>query len=157
MVRKIVMGALCGVACWMATTSQASAQAPAYGQNWGGAASNRDYSRFNHYPYVYYPQNFWGNEYYRSSDSLLPLPTRDADTCLQQEVAQRVPKSSSLPLGTSLHHRRVLRSRSVIDDGDKLRPSSAGGESHRRTIPHTQDATHLVLTEELVMISGGGE
>ena len=29
-----------------------------------------DWERFYHYPYVYYPQNFWGNEYYRSADSL---------------------------------------------------------------------------------------
>lgn len=42
----------------------------AYGRAWGGAASNRDCSRFYHYPYVYYPQNFRGNEYYRSSDSM---------------------------------------------------------------------------------------
>ena len=29
-----------------------------------------DWQRFYHYPYVYYPQNFWGNEYYRSSEDL---------------------------------------------------------------------------------------
>jgi hypothetical protein len=23
-----------------------------------------------HYPYVYYPQNFWGRDYYRSSDDM---------------------------------------------------------------------------------------
>lgn len=45
-------------------------QAMAFGRVWGGAASNRDHSRFNHYPYVYYPQNFKGNEYFRSSDSM---------------------------------------------------------------------------------------
>jgi hypothetical protein len=45
-------------------------QAMAYGQAWGGAASSRDCERFYHYPYVFYPQNFRGSEYYRSSDSL---------------------------------------------------------------------------------------
>ena len=37
-----------------------------------GAAptTTQDWERFYHYPYVYYPQNFWGNEYYRSADSL---------------------------------------------------------------------------------------
>ena len=45
-------------------------QAMAYGQTWGGAASNRDVSRFYHYPYVFYPQNFRGSEYYQSSNSL---------------------------------------------------------------------------------------
>ena len=48
----------------------ASAEQRAYGQTWGGQASTRDWNRFYHYPYVYYPQNFWGQEYYRSSDSM---------------------------------------------------------------------------------------
>ena len=47
-----------------------AATANAYGQFWGGAAGARDCNRFYHYPYVYYPQNFYGSEYYRSSDSL---------------------------------------------------------------------------------------
>jgi hypothetical protein len=42
----------------------------AYGAMWGGAAGSRDCNRFYHYPYVYYPQNFYGSEYYRSSDSM---------------------------------------------------------------------------------------
>lgn len=42
----------------------------AFGQAWGGAASSRDSARFYHYPYVYYPQNFQGEEAYRSSDSM---------------------------------------------------------------------------------------
>ena len=42
----------------------------AFGQTWGGAASSRDCARFYHYPYVYYPQNFRGSEYYQSSDSM---------------------------------------------------------------------------------------
>ncbi len=45
-------------------------QAMAYGQTWGGSASDRDCSRFMHYPYVFYPQNYRGSEYYRSSDSM---------------------------------------------------------------------------------------
>lgn len=45
-------------------------QAMAYGQQWGGAASDRDCSRFYHYPYVFYPQNFKGNDYFKSSDSM---------------------------------------------------------------------------------------
>jgi hypothetical protein len=34
------------------------------------ATGNRDCSRFYHYPYVFYPQNFYGSEYFRSSDSM---------------------------------------------------------------------------------------
>lgn len=45
-------------------------QAMAFGRSWGGDASNRDNSRFLHYPYVFYPQNFRSSDYYRSSDSL---------------------------------------------------------------------------------------
>lgn len=45
-----------------------------YGANfantWGAAPYPRDCNRFYHYPYVYYPQNFYGSEYYRSSDSM---------------------------------------------------------------------------------------
>lgn len=53
-----------------ATLESASADQRAYGQSWGGSADTRDWNRFYHYPYVYYPQNFWGQEYFKSSDSL---------------------------------------------------------------------------------------
>ena len=42
----------------------------AYGRAWGHTYNTLDWDRLWHYPYVYYPQNFWGNEYYRSADSL---------------------------------------------------------------------------------------
>ncbi|MCR9291350.1 MAG: calmodulin-binding protein [bacterium] len=42
----------------------------AFGRVWGGAQSSRDCARFYHYPYVYYPQNFMGQEAFQSSDSL---------------------------------------------------------------------------------------
>ena len=49
----------------------AEAQAQqAYGQSWGRTYNTRDWERFYHYPYVYYPQNFWGGEYYRSSENM---------------------------------------------------------------------------------------
>ncbi len=44
--------------------------AMAYGSVWGGAQGSRDAARFYHYPYVYYPQNFMGNEYFRSADDM---------------------------------------------------------------------------------------
>lgn len=52
------------------TAATASAADQAYGRVWGGSYQTRDWERFYHYPYVYYPQNFWGNEYYRSAESL---------------------------------------------------------------------------------------
>jgi hypothetical protein len=52
-----------------ANAGQALAQ-QAYGRAWGHTYTTLDWNRFYHYPYVFYPQNFWGNEYYRSADSL---------------------------------------------------------------------------------------
>lgn len=51
-------------------SSGAAAQERAYGRVWGGPYGKRDWERFYHYPYVYYPQNFWASEYYRSSEDL---------------------------------------------------------------------------------------
>jgi hypothetical protein len=42
----------------------------AFGRQWSGSYSTQDWNRFYHYPYVYYPQNFWGSDYYRSSEDL---------------------------------------------------------------------------------------
>jgi len=50
--------------------ADASAQQRAYGRVWGNQYGSRDWERFYHYPYVFYPQNYWGNEYYRSAESL---------------------------------------------------------------------------------------
>ena len=58
-----------------ATADSAQAQTPqnytppAYGQTWGQYYSSQDWERFYHYPYVYYPQNYWGAEYYKSSNN----------------------------------------------------------------------------------------
>jgi len=56
-----------GFCCSMAREAQAQR---AYGRSWGTASSARDWDRFYHYPYVYYPQNFLSKDYYRSSDSM---------------------------------------------------------------------------------------
>lgn len=70
--RRILLGVFCAVAlCCCLATSEAKAQdTRAYGRVWGGNNNQRDMERFYHYPYVYYPQNFWGQDYYRSSDNL---------------------------------------------------------------------------------------
>jgi hypothetical protein len=70
MIRRTLF-ALCCLAGVAGAFSARRAQAQqAYGQQWGNAYSSHDWNRFYHYPFVYYPQNFWGNEYYRSSNSL---------------------------------------------------------------------------------------
>lgn len=48
----------------------AQAEQQAFGQAWGHTYRATDWERFYHYPYVFYPQNYWGSEYYRSADSL---------------------------------------------------------------------------------------
>jgi hypothetical protein len=47
--------------------STAEAQ-QAYGRSWGGSMTTTDWDRYYHYPYVYYPQNFYGPEYMKSSN-----------------------------------------------------------------------------------------
>jgi hypothetical protein len=69
MIRRTMLALLCALGCWAAAPEEASAQ-QAYGRNWGYTFTGRDYNRFYHYPYVWYPQNFWGHEYYRSSNDL---------------------------------------------------------------------------------------
>ena len=87
MIRRL-LGLLLALCFLSQCISTAEAQTPyrAYGRVWGGAHSTQNWERFYHYPYVYYPQNFWGNEYYRSGPSLYhryppemrrsPLPLR---------------------------------------------------------------------------------
>ena len=69
MLRHLIFAAVL-LSSALVVTDTASADQRAFGQSWGGQASSRDWNRMYHYPYVYYPQNFYGQEYYRSSDSL---------------------------------------------------------------------------------------
>ena len=80
MFRRLFLTALCVVAfaaVQSSSTAQAQqeaaqqplAQQAAYGAHWGQQGAT-NMNRFYHYPYVTYPQNYWGNEYYRSTDSL---------------------------------------------------------------------------------------
>lgn len=71
MTGRFVVVKLCVMIAGIATLAQAaSAQQQAYGTNWGQQSSYVNFDKFYHYPYVTYPQNYWGNQYYRSADSL---------------------------------------------------------------------------------------
>ena len=71
MIRRTIIILLCAAAfCISLSASDAQADQRAYGRAWGNAYGTQDWNRFYHYPYVYYPQNFWGSEYYRSAESL---------------------------------------------------------------------------------------
>lgn len=67
---RLILALACALTIWLlGATKEASAQ-QGFGRVWGRQYSMRDWERFYHYPYVYYPQNFWGNEYYRSAEDL---------------------------------------------------------------------------------------
>ena len=68
MIRHLLFAVTCAVLVGFVSTGQAEAQ-QAFGRSWG-AQGQRNWERFYHYPYVYYPQNFQGNNYYRSADSM---------------------------------------------------------------------------------------
>jgi len=71
MIRPAASALLCAIVVFFCLSdSTAHSQQRAYGRVWGGTYNLRDWERFYHYPYVYYPQNYWGNEYYRSAESL---------------------------------------------------------------------------------------
>lgn len=68
--RRAVLVILCACVVSFCVSSAAQADQRAFGRVWGKTHSNTDWNRFYHYPYVYYPHNYWGNEYYRSSEDL---------------------------------------------------------------------------------------
>ena len=70
MIRR-TMFVLLSAAFVLVVLSVADAQAQqAFDRQWGRSYSTQDWNRMYHYPYVYYPQNFWGPDYYKSSDDL---------------------------------------------------------------------------------------
>lgn len=70
MIRRLLIVAFIAAAFTVTQRTAFSQQPQAWGQVYGGHYSTHDWERFYHYPYVFYPQNFWGNEYFRSADSL---------------------------------------------------------------------------------------
>jgi hypothetical protein len=70
MIRRTMLVVLCaGFVLALVCVGNAQAQ-QAFDRQWGGGYTPQDWTRFYHYPYVYYPQNFWGSDYYRSSENL---------------------------------------------------------------------------------------
>ncbi|ASV75944.1 nuclear calmodulin-binding protein-like protein [Thermogutta terrifontis] len=69
MFRRIVLLGVLGVLLGLVSVREASAQ-QAFGRQWARTYSTQDWQRFYHYPYVYYPQNFYGPDYFKSSEDL---------------------------------------------------------------------------------------
>jgi len=73
MTRKIVAAAAFLAVAIVFETQTAEAQHPgqqAYGRQWGHSAATPDWNRFYHYPYVWYPQNYYADSYYQSANDL---------------------------------------------------------------------------------------
>ena len=70
MTRRILLASLCASFVFLSLAASTSDAQQAFGRAWGYTYRSQDWERFYHYPYVYYPQNFWGDEYYRSSEHL---------------------------------------------------------------------------------------
>jgi hypothetical protein len=70
MFRRTLFALLCIAFVFVVfSTSDAKAQ-QAFDRQWARSYSTQDYNRMYHYPYVYYPQNYWGPDYYRSSEDM---------------------------------------------------------------------------------------
>ena len=68
MLRRMMLALAMGVAFVAISASQAEAQDYRVAGTYGHQASNL--TRFYHYPYVTYPHNYWGNEYFRSNGNM---------------------------------------------------------------------------------------
>ncbi|NBT12473.1 MAG: calmodulin-binding protein [Planctomycetia bacterium] len=73
MTRHFVAALGLAAGAFMFAATPAHAQFPgqqAYGRQWGYSAATPDWNRFYHYPYVWYPQNFYADGYYQSANDL---------------------------------------------------------------------------------------
>ncbi|MFM7207526.1 MAG: calmodulin-binding protein [Planctomycetaceae bacterium] len=75
MLRHLAAGAVFAFAGLVLAATDAAAQPPnagtqAYGGQWGYSYNTSDWNRLYHYPYVWYPQNFYQDGYYQSANDL---------------------------------------------------------------------------------------
>jgi hypothetical protein len=70
MIRRTIMLLFCAVTLSVIFSAGDAKAQQAFDRQWGNSYSTQDWNRMYHYPYVYYPQNFYGADYYRSSDNM---------------------------------------------------------------------------------------
>ena len=75
MTRHLFAAAALAAGAVFFTAGDARAQQPfadtqAYGYQWGSSYNTQDWNRLYHYPYVWYPQNFYADGYYQSANDL---------------------------------------------------------------------------------------
>lgn len=87
MIHRLFVASFCAIVLSVLLQDEAMAQ-QAYGRVWGQHFNVRDWERFYHYPYVFYPQNYWGSEYYQS----------------EQDLYYRYPKEMRIPVYNKKWH-----------------------------------------------------
>lgn len=93
---------LLAAALGLMSCQTAQAQQQGYGRQYAPHTTAQDSDRFLHYPYVYYPQNFWAQEYYRSNNSLYNrYPTQMQIPSYNQRWMNYYPESRRYHMG---HH-----------------------------------------------------
>ena len=70
MIQRTLILLLCGASIFVLLCAADAQAQQAFDRQWGHTYTTQDWNRMYHYPYVYYPQNFWGSDYYRSAESL---------------------------------------------------------------------------------------
>ena len=70
MIRRTMLALTCATVLGAILSAGEVQAQQAFGRQWGNTYSTQDWNRFYHYPYVYYPHNYWSAEYYRSSNDL---------------------------------------------------------------------------------------
>lgn len=70
MIRRSLLALVCLAGLSAAVPATEAQAQQAFGRQWAYSYNTQDWQRFYYYPYVFYPQNFWAADYYRSSESL---------------------------------------------------------------------------------------
>ena len=72
--RHRLLAAVCTAAilclAGVADAQPPAAGAQAYGYQWGATYNSHDWNRLYHYPYVWYPHNFYADGYMQSANDL---------------------------------------------------------------------------------------
>ena len=70
MIRRSILIVLCAVGLFAVFAVDDANAEQAFGRQWGRTYTTQDWNRMYHYPYVWYPQSFWGSDYYRSAEDM---------------------------------------------------------------------------------------
>ena len=110
MIRMASLALVCAFGLCLLTSAERAQAQQAYGNSWASTYNTQDWNRFYHYPYVYYPQNFWGSEYYRSSEDMYHrYPPEMRIPVYNKQWHNYYPNHSSFQNGRDFHAHRGPR------------------------------------------------